>query len=256
MPATNQHDERVLVLAPLGRDGAVTAELVRERGLAAEVCTDADAAARQMAAGAGALVMAEEALEQAGVSELLAQLHAQPPWSELPLIILTRGGESRQSRLLDLAAQAAGVATLLERPLAATTLLRTIEVALRSRRRQYQVRDLLAQQRQQTAALQAARVAALNLVDEAERAATALRESEGRLQQALGVSRSFTFEWLPATDEVLRSANCGVILGLSDDEIHHDTGRRYFQRVHSDDRARFVGMVRDLTPAASTYTTE
>jgi signal transduction histidine kinase/ActR/RegA family two-component response regulator len=43
-------------------------------------------------------------------------------------------------------AEAAGSMTLLERPLGAATLLRSIEVALRSRRRQYQVRDLLAQQ--------------------------------------------------------------------------------------------------------------
>jgi signal transduction histidine kinase/ActR/RegA family two-component response regulator len=37
--------------------------------------------------------------------------------------------------------------TLLERPLGKATLLRSIEVALKSRRRQYQVRDLLEQQR-------------------------------------------------------------------------------------------------------------
>jgi PAS domain S-box-containing protein len=71
----------------------------------------------------------------------------QPPWSELPLIVLTHGGESRLATLLHLVAQAAGSLTLLERPLGEATLLRSVEVALRARRRQYQVRDLLEQQR-------------------------------------------------------------------------------------------------------------
>jgi signal transduction histidine kinase len=51
------------------------------------------------------------------------------------------------ARLLELAAQAAGSVTLLERPIGSTTLLRTLEVALNSRRRQYQVRDFLEEQR-------------------------------------------------------------------------------------------------------------
>src|SRR5678816_4045265 len=67
------------------------------------------------------------------------------PWSELPLIILTSGGESRRARLLDLAAAAAGTVTLLERPISTRTLVRSMQVALRSRRRQYQTRDLLIQ---------------------------------------------------------------------------------------------------------------
>ena len=35
-----------------------------------------------------------------------------------------------------------------------------------------------------------------------------------------------------------------------------DTGQRYFQRIHPDDRARFVQMLHDLTPGADSYTTE
>jgi signal transduction histidine kinase len=72
-------------------------------------------------------------------------LKAQPPWSELPLIILTSGGESRRAGLLNLAATAARTVTLLERPISTLTLLRSVQVALRSRRRQYQVRDLVTQ---------------------------------------------------------------------------------------------------------------
>ncbi len=63
------------------------------------------------------------------------------------MIVLTRGGESRLSQLLTLVATAAGSLTLLERPLGEATLLRSVEVALRARRRQYQVRDLMEEQR-------------------------------------------------------------------------------------------------------------
>ena len=45
----------------------------------------------------------------------------------------------------DLAAAAAGTVTLLERPISTLTLIRSVQVALRSRRRQYQVRDLVTQ---------------------------------------------------------------------------------------------------------------
>jgi signal transduction histidine kinase/ActR/RegA family two-component response regulator len=100
------------------------------------------------------LLMTEEALELPQIPDVLRQLEAQPPWSELPLILLTHGGESRLARLLNLVAAAAGSITLLERPLGEATLLRSIEVALRSRRRQYQVRDLLAQQRNFTEELE------------------------------------------------------------------------------------------------------
>ena len=77
---------------------------------------------RAYQSGAVRSVLTEEALESANVSDLLQALNAQPPWSELPLIILTTGGESRLARLLELAATAAGSVTLLERPIGTTTL--------------------------------------------------------------------------------------------------------------------------------------
>lgn len=83
-----------------------------------------------------------------------------------------------------------------------------------------------------------------------------LQASEHRMQQALSVSRSFTFEWHPLTDQVLRSSSCATILSLIDTDVCHDTGARYFQRVHPDDRDRFVQMVSKLTPENHSYATE
>ena len=147
----NQHvserdeDECVLIMAPLGKDATAMAALLYADGFQVRICVDTDECSQQIAAGTGALLLTEEALESRLLSNLLEVLKAQPPWSELPLIILTSGGESRRARLLDLAAAAAGSVTLLERPISTRTLVRSMQVALRSRRRQYHTRDLLIQ---------------------------------------------------------------------------------------------------------------
>jgi len=119
--------------------------LLDAQGFETQICHGLDGYSRQMIDSAGALLLTEEALESPQGSLLLDLLKGQPPWSELPLIILTSGGESRRAGLLDLAAAAAGSVTLLERPISTLTLMRSVQVALRSRRRQYQMRDLVTQ---------------------------------------------------------------------------------------------------------------
>src|SRR5882672_7916830 len=146
-------EERVIIIAPVGQDAAAMAALLNAEDFASEVCQRADECACQITAGVGALLLTEEALELPRASDLLEALKAQPPWSELPLIILTSGGESRRAKLLDVAAAAAGTVTLLERLLSERTLVRSVQVALRSRRRQYQVRDLLEKQQRDQGAL-------------------------------------------------------------------------------------------------------
>jgi signal transduction histidine kinase len=138
-------DERVIIIAPVGQDAEAMAALLDAKGFETQICHGLDEYSRQITDSAGALLLTEEALESVQGSLLLDILKAQPPWSELPLIILTSGGESRRSGLLNLAAAAAGTVTLLERPISTLTLIRSVQVALHSRRRQYQVRDLVTQ---------------------------------------------------------------------------------------------------------------
>jgi signal transduction histidine kinase len=137
--------ERVIIIAPVGQDAAAMATLLDTQGFETQICNESAEYSQEMIDSAGALLLTEEALESGQGSLLLDLLKAQPPWSELPLIILTSGGESRRAGLLDLAAAAAGSVTLLERPVGTLTLMRSVQVALRSRRRQYQVRDLVSQ---------------------------------------------------------------------------------------------------------------
>ncbi len=138
-------DERVIIIAPVGQDAEAMAALLDAQGFETQICNGSDENSRQIRDRAGALLLTEEALESPQGSLLLDALKAQPAWSELPLIILTSGGESRRAGLLNLAAAAAGSVTLLERPISTLTLTRSVQVALRSRHRQYEVRDLVAQ---------------------------------------------------------------------------------------------------------------
>ena len=152
----NNSKDRVLIIAPVGRDAQGMAELLVGHGFEAQICGSLAECATHIQSGAGALVLTEEALELGSLSYLFEALAAQPSWSELPLIILTTGGESRLARLLELVADAAGSVTLLERPIGTTTLIRSLEVALNSRRRQYQVRDFLEEQHRKQCELEQA----------------------------------------------------------------------------------------------------
>jgi signal transduction histidine kinase len=144
MSQTNR-DERVIITAPVGQDAEAMASALKREGFETQICQRLDDCSQQMADSAGAVLLTEEALEAVQASGFLDVLRKQEPWSELPLIILTSGGESRRAVLLDLAAAAAGTVILLERPISTRTLMRSVQVALRSRRRQYQVRDLVRQ---------------------------------------------------------------------------------------------------------------
>jgi signal transduction histidine kinase len=137
--------ECVFIIAPVGQDAETMAALLDAEGFETQICRKLDEHFGRITDNAGALLVTEEALASAEGSLLMDLLKAQPPWSELPLIILTSGSESRRVGLLNVAASAAGSVTLLERPISTLTLLRSVQVALRSRRRQYQVRDLVTQ---------------------------------------------------------------------------------------------------------------
>jgi PAS domain S-box-containing protein len=83
----------------------------------------------------------------------------------------------------------------------------------------------------------------------------ALRESEERHQLAMEVAQMFSFEWEVETDQVRRSSHCGAILGLVGEAAERDTGASFFQRIHHEDRDRFVADLQALTPENTTYHT-
>ncbi len=141
----NAAEHRVLVLTPSGRDAPLAAGMLARGGVEATTCGSLDALIAAIPSGAGAVLIAAEALTAPpAMAQLGAVLDRQPSWSALPVIVLTHArarppGELEALRRLE---QFHSV-TFLERPVRAMTLISTLRVALQSRRRQYQTRDLL-----------------------------------------------------------------------------------------------------------------
>ncbi len=134
-------DERVLVLMPTARDGERTRQVLATAGLDCVLCTDIDHVCREIGQGAGAALLTEEAVSGDRYGCLVAVLSEQPPWSDLPLVLLAEEGSS------DAPVREAMNVTLIERPIRIRSLLSVVRAALRSRRRQYEVRDHLAARR-------------------------------------------------------------------------------------------------------------
>jgi signal transduction histidine kinase len=143
---SREHDLRVLVVTPTGRDGLLICNLLTSNSIPCVNSPTAEMARIEMHAGAGAVILAEEALTPPDIAAWTAQIADQPSWSDLPLIILTVAGEvDRASQRKVLFRQPLGNVVLLERPLRPETFISTVQAALRSRRRQYQIRDYLAE---------------------------------------------------------------------------------------------------------------
>jgi signal transduction histidine kinase len=146
--------DQVLILAPLGRDAAVIATTLSDAGVRADVCDDFAAIVTRLD-GAGTLVLAEEALTGNAGEALLHALDGQPPWSDVPVIVLMLSGRGEPGVGLRRRFARLGNVTLLERPVRVMTLLTTVESALRARRRQYEVRDHLLERERIAAELRA-----------------------------------------------------------------------------------------------------
>jgi signal transduction histidine kinase/ActR/RegA family two-component response regulator len=133
--------ERVLVRAPTGRDAALVSRILQEEGLRCTVCEGEEDFSRELDRGAGAVIVGQEALDRAAIARIVSRLETQPLWSDVPILILTR--ESSDGEGLAAAMGPMVNVTLLERPVRIATLVSAVHAALRARRRQYEVRDLV-----------------------------------------------------------------------------------------------------------------
>jgi signal transduction histidine kinase/ActR/RegA family two-component response regulator len=135
--------ERALLVAPTGRDARLASAALAAAGIEVTACGDLAAAVEELGSGAGALLLAEEALTPAGASLLAEWVARQPPWSDLPVIVFTSASTPVDAgAALDRLAPLGNV-VLLERPLRRTTFVSAVRTAVRARRRQYAARDVL-----------------------------------------------------------------------------------------------------------------
>jgi two-component system, sensor histidine kinase len=136
---TNLDAYRVLVVAPTRRDDEATRELLTRAQICAESCAGVSSLVAQIDTPLGAIVLTDAIFRQTHVAELMTALSRQPPWSDVPLILLCQSGP--QSPLAVRALGSLSNVTILERPTSSRTLVSSVQAALRARKRQYQMRE-------------------------------------------------------------------------------------------------------------------
>jgi signal transduction histidine kinase/ActR/RegA family two-component response regulator len=132
---------RVLLLGATARDAAMTRRILGGVAVECEACRDGVALCKELERGAGALILTEEMIESAELKHLLDHLRQQPPWSDLPILLLSSGGASSPAGLR--AMETLGNVTVLERPVQTSSLLSVVRTLLRARNRQYQIRSYM-----------------------------------------------------------------------------------------------------------------
>ncbi len=119
----------------------MTRAVLERAGVQVQNCTTLAALADELAHGAGALVLAEEALAEPAATGLTQALQRQPPWSDLPVLVLARQGAD--SRVVAEAMDSVANVTVIERPMRVAAFVSSVRSALRARNRQYDLRATL-----------------------------------------------------------------------------------------------------------------
>jgi signal transduction histidine kinase len=132
---------RILLLAPYGRDERRITEALSHSEITPVICKDTDVLLEHLQEGAAAAIIAQEALSAVALAKFAEWLALQPPWSDVPFIVVTCGGipnpaTVRNSHELE----RLGNVTLLDRPLRPDTVRSCLRVAMRARQRQYGAR--------------------------------------------------------------------------------------------------------------------
>jgi len=152
--AEPNHDFRVLVFAPTGKDARLICDMLERTQIDCEACRAADLLLDRIREGAGALLIGEEALTAPFIRTLADLILQQPSWSDFSLVLLTVAGSvSAYSQRRRESREPLGNVLLLERPVRPETLISTVQSALRARRRQYEIRDHIEQFKQAQEAL-------------------------------------------------------------------------------------------------------
>jgi signal transduction histidine kinase len=173
----NTLELRVLVLAPTQADAAASRDVLGHGGFAHAICAQPNDVRHELEAGVGVVILTEAALRPPGGCVLEDWLRTQPAWSDLPIVLLMRGGPEALTPPLG----PYGNLIVLDRPVRVATLVSVVRSALLARRRQYQIRDHLAQRARDQEAL---RHAHAELERRVEERTAELCESQARALQA------------------------------------------------------------------------
>ena len=181
-------DAKALIFAPYGRDAAVAASMLHDAGIASAICPTLNDFQQALGDAIEFVILAEEAIRAADVRPLAAWVDAQPPWSDLPFIILTHRSDGRQLHPeIPRISELLGNVTLLERPFHPLTFMSVAKSAHKGRRRQYEARARIEELRESEETLErrvAERTAELKRAHALALAEMAQREAaEDKLRQ-------------------------------------------------------------------------
>ncbi|MFN3652254.1 MAG: ATP-binding protein [Armatimonadota bacterium] len=228
---SERSEERILILTPVGDPDLGVGPLLRAgTALPVQDFQDLERLSASLDAGVAAVLLTGAWDRSPGAERFQAWVERQPAWSELPILVVVSGDDrTRSSR----AWRRLGNVTLLEPPLRDSTLSTAVQAALRSRRRQYQIREHLR---------------------EREAAAAALRESEERLRFSLEAGNLGFWQHDLQTDQLLCSERCKAHFGRPPHEpLSHE---EILSIVHPDDRERARLTIGRAVSAGESYVLE
>ncbi len=205
-----------LIFTPHGRDATIAELLLRQAGIAAGICRNIADLEEGLGEGTSFAVVTEEALRSADLRGIAARLRAQPEWSDIAFIVLTRrGGGSERDPGMARVSDLLGNVTFLERPFHPRTFISVARAALKGRQRQYEARARMEE----------------------------LREGEERLRTALLAGHLGSWEFDVATGVLAASEAFKSFFGRSaDEDLDY---RSVLTAIHVEDRPRFLNAVRE-----------
>ena len=132
---------RVLFLPDNPHDAETADEIFDEYEIQIDAVKTLGGLVEEAREGASCLLVAEEALKGPDLDVFMGFLQEQPEWSDLPVLIVTRKDPPSQGiwRLTEIANVA-----IIKRPLPIRTLVSLLKSALRDRKRQYEIRQSIA----------------------------------------------------------------------------------------------------------------
>src|SRR4051794_2059209 len=89
MVAPEDLTQRILILAPVGRDASAAAQHLVESKLTCAICANVEDLHAKLQEGAAAALITEEAFLHDGTQSIEKWVANQPAWSDFPFVVLT-----------------------------------------------------------------------------------------------------------------------------------------------------------------------
>ncbi|MGB5083622.1 MAG: hybrid sensor histidine kinase/response regulator [Methylocystis silviterrae] len=134
---------RVLIMTPTGRDAALAEDALNRSGVSTCVCGNEEELRREIAKGAGCVLMAEEALPHGRAVTWRDLFGPEPAWSQLPVVLLLARGHAQKDLALLRTIEKRPSIVFIERPAQKRSLISALKNAIEARRLQYAIRDAL-----------------------------------------------------------------------------------------------------------------